>query len=92
MLFRSILKPTYELLGEVYLQAGKPVQAQEQFAISLGRHRNRLRSLVGAARAAKASGDKSSAKETYEHLLSQLKNADPGLPELAEAKEYLNDF
>ena len=87
-----ILKPTYELLGEVYLQAHKPIQAQEQFAISLGRHRNRLRSLVGAARAAKASGDKSSAKETYEHLLSQLKNADPGLPELAEAKEYLNDF
>ena len=87
-----ILKPTYELLGEVYLQAHKPIQAQEQFAISLGRHRNRLRSLVGAARAAKASGDKSSAKETYERLLSQLKDADPGLPELAEAKEYLNDF
>ena len=87
-----ILKPTYELLGEVYLQAHKPIQAQEQFAISLGRHRNRLRSLVGAARAAKASGDKSSAKETYDRLLSQLKNADPGFPELAEAKEYLNDF
>ena len=87
-----ILKPTYELLGEVYLQAHKPIQAQEQFAISLGRHRNRLRPLVGAARAAKASGDKSSAKETYERLLSQLKDADPGLPELAEAKEYLNDF
>ena len=87
-----ILKPTYELLGEVYLQAGKPIQAQEQFAISLGRHRNRLRSMVGAARAARASGDKSTAKETYERLLSQLKNADPGFPELAEAKEYLNDF
>ncbi len=87
-----ILKPTYELLGEVYLQADKPVQAQEQFAISLLRHRNRLRSLVGAARAAKASGDKSAAKETYEQLLSQLKNADPGFPELTETKEYLNDF
>ena len=87
-----ILKPTYELLGEVYLQAHKPIQAQEQFAISLGRHRNRLRSMVGAARAARASGDKSTAKETYERLLSQLKDADPGLPELAEAKEYLNDF
>ena len=87
-----ILKPTYELLGEVYLQAGKPIQAQEQFAISLGRHRNRLRSMVGAARAARASGDKSTAKETYERLLSQLKNVDPGFPELAEAKEYLNDF
>ena len=48
--------------------------------------------MVGAARAARASGDKSTAKETYERLLSQLKNADPGFPELAEAKEYLNDF
>ena len=86
-----ILKPTYELLGEVYLQADKPIQAQEQFAISLQRHRNRIRSLVGAARAARASGDKSTAKETYERLLSQLKNADPGFPELAEAKQYLNE-
>ena len=86
-----ILKRTYELLGEVYLQADKPIQAQEQFAISLQRHRNRIRSLVGAARAARASGDKSTAKETYERLLSQLKNADPGFPELAEAKQYLNE-
>ena len=86
-----ILKPTYELLGEVYLQADKPIQAQEQFAISLQRHRNRIRSLVGAARAARASGDKSTAKETYERLLSQLKNADLGVPELAEAKKYLNE-
>ena len=26
-----ILKPSYELLGEVYLKAGKPIQAYEQF-------------------------------------------------------------
>ncbi len=87
-----ILKPTYELLGEVYLEAGKPLLAQEQFAIALKRHRNRLRSLVGAARAAKASGNTVLAKQAYEHLLNQLKNADPGFPELEEAKEYLNDL
>ena len=33
-----ILKPSYELLGEVYLKADKPIQAQENFSISLLRH------------------------------------------------------
>jgi tetratricopeptide (TPR) repeat protein len=38
-----ILKPTYELLGEVYLKAGMLPQAQEKFAISQLRHPNRIR-------------------------------------------------
>jgi tetratricopeptide (TPR) repeat protein len=87
-----IIKPTYELLGEVYLQAKKLVKAQEQFAISLIRHPNRLRSLVGAARTARMSGDKRVAREIYERILDQLKNADPGFSEFQEAKEYLKNF
>ena len=87
-----ILKPTYELLGEVYLKANQPALAKEQFSISLQRHRNRLRSLVGAARSAKLLGDKSSAKEIYTQLLDQLKDADQGFPVLVEAKEFLNSL
>ena len=87
-----ILKPTYELLGEVYLKAGKPKKAKEQFNISLRRHPNRMRSLIGAARSAKLSGDKITAKQNYERLSSLLKNADPAFPELKEAKAFLKNF
>ena len=67
-------------------------KAQEQFAISLDRHSNRLRSLVGAARSAKLSGDKIIAKESYAQILSILKNADQNLPELKEAKAFVKNF
>ena len=87
-----ILKPTYELLGEVYLQANKPALAKEQFSISLRRHRNRLRSLVGAARSAKLLGDNSTAKEIYEQLIDQLNDADQDFPDLVEAKDFLSSF
>jgi len=87
-----ILKPTYELLGEVYLKAGKPKKAKEQFNISLTRHPNRIRSLIGAARSAKLDGDKITAKENYSQILSILKNADSAFPELKEAKAFLKNF
>jgi len=87
-----ILKPTYELLGEVYLRAGKPKQAKDQFTISLERHPNRIRSLVGAARSAKLYGDKILAKENYTQILSILIKADPAFPELKEAKVFLKNF
>ncbi|HIO23330.1 MAG TPA: hypothetical protein EYN22_02945 [Nitrospinaceae bacterium] len=87
-----ILKPTYELLGEVYLKAGKPKKAKDQFTISLARHPNRIRSLIGTARSAKLDGNKITAKENYSQILSVLKNADPGFPELKEAKVFLESF
>ena len=84
-----ILKPTYELLGEIYLNAKQPIQAYEKFSISLLRHPNRFRSLIGLARAANAKGDKKTAKEKYKQLLIQLENAMSDLPELKEAKSFL---
>ena len=84
-----ILKPTYEFLGEVYLKAGKPIEADENFSISLLRHPNRIRSLIGSARAANTKGDKKTAKEKYHQLFVQLENATPDFPELKEAKEFL---
>jgi tetratricopeptide (TPR) repeat protein len=84
-----ILKPSYELLGEVYLKAGKPIQAHEKFSISLLRHPNRIRSLVGAARAADAKGDREAAIENYKQVIKQYKNANSELPELNEARKFL---
>ncbi len=86
-----ILKPSYELLGEVYLKAGKPNQAHEKFSISLLRHPNRIRSLVGAARAANAKGDRDIASENYQQVVSQFKGASSELPELNEAKRFLGE-
>ncbi|MEK9627744.1 MAG: hypothetical protein VW455_01845 [Nitrospinota bacterium] len=82
-----ILKPTYEWLGEVYFKTGKPLLAEEKFSISLLRHPNRVRSLIGMARAAKANGKKEIAIEHYQQLVDQLKDA--GSPELKEAKNFL---
>ena len=84
-----ILKPSYELLGEVYLKANKPVQAQEKFYISLLRHPNRIRSLVGIARASNANRNRETAIESYQQLVHQLKNASAELPELKEARKFL---
>ena len=84
-----ILKPTYEFLGEIYLKAGKPIEADKYFSISLLRHPNRVRSLIGSARASHAKGDIESAKEKYHKLFVQLENATPDFPQLKEAKEFL---
>jgi tetratricopeptide (TPR) repeat protein len=85
-----ILKPSYELLGEVYLKAGKPIQAYEKFSISLLRHPNRIRSLMGAARAANAKGDRKTAMENYQQVIHQFKNSSSELAEFNEAIKFLS--
>ena len=84
-----IIKPTFELFGEILLRAGKPNEAVKQFAISLLRHPNRARSLLGAARAAAKSGDRQGAVDRYTKFLTVWSKADPDLPELKEARSYL---
>ncbi len=84
-----ILKPTYELLGEIYLMAGKPEQAAEQFGIALLRQPKRALSILGAARAAAQSGNKQEAAEHYSTLLSQWSDADSDLDGLKEARQFL---
>ncbi len=85
-----LIKPTYELFGEILLRAGKSKEAGQQFATSLLRHPNRARSLLGAARAAAGSSDRAGAAKWYSKLLIVWEQADPTLPELREARRYLN--
>ena len=54
----SPIKPPYELYGEILLQLGHHDDALEKFETSLLRMSNRRRSLLGAARAAAAVGDR----------------------------------
>jgi tetratricopeptide (TPR) repeat protein len=85
----SLIKPSHELLGEILLQAKRYKEATEQFQVALSRQPNRARSLLGAARAAARSGDQKGAAEIYSAFLKQWRQADPQLPELREAQEYL---
>jgi len=86
----SLIKPTHELFGEILLKAGKPTDAVAQFKTALLRQPNRARSLLGLARTAAQSGDQSTATTTYAKFLEQWKQADEGLAELREAREYVN--
>ena len=86
----GLIKPVHELFGEILLAAGKPREAAEQFAAALLRQPNRARSLVGAARAAAQAGDTKQAAECYGKFLKQWAQADSGLPELTEAREFLS--
>lgn len=83
------IKPPRELFGEILLRASHPKEALEQFNSSLSREPNRARSLLGKARAYAAAGEAESAKEAYQNFLEIWKQADSQLPELKEAKNFV---
>lgn len=85
----GLIKPSHELYGEILLRAGRAREAAEQFRIALLRQPNRARSLLGAARAAAATSDRRGATSAYAKLLEQWQQADEGLPESREARDYL---
>src|SRR5690349_14760249 len=85
----SLVKPTHELFGEILLRAGRPAEAAEMFKVALQRQPNRARSLLGAARAAAQTGNQSAALTAYAALIDQWKQADTGLSELREARDYM---
>ena len=71
------------------LELGRYQEAQREFEAALKRTPNRLHSVRGLARAAVASGDHDSAETHYQALLQLLADADAGLPEVEEARQYL---
>jgi predicted Zn-dependent protease len=85
----TLIKPSHELFGEILLRANRPKDAVKQFETALNRQPNRARALIGLARAAAQSGDKAGAVAAYTRFLRVWQQADPGLPELGEARDYL---
>ena len=84
----SPIKPPYELYGEILLQLDRPEDALGKFETSLLRMPNRMRSLLGAARAAAASGDRVTARERYATLADFWIGAADN-PGYAEAREFI---
>ena len=84
------LSPMRELLGELLLEAGQPVDALAQFERSLETVPNRVRSLDGAARAASQSGNRNLAVSYFKQLLTLTATADADRPMLRAAREYVD--
>ena len=85
----DLIKPTHELYGEILLFLDRPQEAQQQFERALLWHPNRARSVLGLARAAAQLGHIQATRQAYATFLNIWSRADQDLPELREAKQFL---
>lgn len=83
------VKAADELYGDLLLQAGKAAEAVGWYEKALTRTPNRSRAVLGLARAAGKAGQAEKSRRAWEQFLVNWANADPGLPELAEARAAL---
>jgi predicted Zn-dependent protease len=85
----SPVVPARELLGEMLLEVGQPVEALQALESSAQREPNRLRGLYDSARAATLSGDRDKAKIYYARLAALAENHHTARPEVQQAMAYL---
>jgi Flp pilus assembly protein TadD len=83
------VKDVNELYGELLLQVGRAKEAVVYFDRALARTPNRSRAVLGLARAYRNAGDATNARAAYKRFLTNYRLADPGLPEVAEARDAL---
>jgi hypothetical protein len=77
----------HELLGERLLADGKAKEALAKYEKDLDERPNRAIALLGAARAARASGDAAKAHDYYARLANQWKDGDADAPAIAEVRD-----
>ena len=80
--------PAREVLADLLLELNQPAAALKEYEQTVSVERNRFRSILGIARAAKQTGDTAKAREAYGKLVA-VASADSDRPELAEAKAFL---
>ena len=83
------LVPARETLAYALLDSGDAATALKDFETVLERDPNRLRTYVGAARAAERSGERKKAAEYAKRVLELTQAADTPLAEITLAKELL---
>jgi tetratricopeptide (TPR) repeat protein len=84
-------RPALESLALAYTRAGKYGKAVEAYEDLLKLRPNTGFAYLGMARVYAREGKKEKAAESYRRFLDAWKNADKGLPQLAEAGEYLKN-
>ena len=84
----SVGIPAREMLADMLFELKRPADALAEYKTVLQNSPNRFDGLLGAARAAQASGDASSAQAFYAKL-TEICGAGADRPELAEAKTYV---
>ncbi len=84
----SPVKPPYELYGEILLTLGNAEDALEQFDTSLLRMPNRMRSRLGAARAAMSLGQTDLARTHYT-AITDFWGGNDNHPDLQEARQFI---
>jgi predicted Zn-dependent protease len=82
-------KPARELYGEMLLASGNSKDALVAFEATLKKEPNRLGAYVGAAEAAKKSGDKAKAREYSEQIVTIAGDADKARTAVADARAFL---
>jgi hypothetical protein len=84
----SVGIPAREMLADMLQELKRPTDALAQYKVILKSRPNRFDGLLGAARAAQATGDASEAQSFYAKL-AEISGPGADRPELAEAKTYL---
>jgi tetratricopeptide (TPR) repeat protein len=84
--------PAHEFFGEILMELGRYDQALQEFQKAVERTPNRLYSVYGLAKSAALAGDRATAEAQFKALSVLLAEADPGLPEAAEVKQYLTRY
>ncbi len=80
--------PALELLGDLLMEQKQPAEALAAYKRSIELYPRRFNGLLGAARAARAIGDKSLARTFYQELL-EVADGGTRQPALEEAQNYV---
>ncbi len=81
--------PAYELLGELLLELNRPNEALDAFERALQSSPRRFNGLLGAARAARAAGERDVAAEHYAALVEVAGRSATRQNEIREANAFL---
>jgi tetratricopeptide (TPR) repeat protein len=82
--------PAHEMLGDIFVDLGKPEQALVEYEAELKLSPNRFNSLFGAGHAAELSHQPAKAAVLYEQLLNICAGGNSTRPEIGHARSFLS--
>jgi len=86
------IRPVAETRGDALMRAHRFADAKKAYQAALVERPNSGFPLFGIAQADAAAGDKAAANADFRALLSAWKNADPALPQMVAAREWIGQI